>query len=218
MSLSFHSLPVMNKASNKKKSQHNCKIFFLLLRPGINTITRRNQSYRSAITRHFAESGSECGSECGSESDSESGSRSRIFMTKFKNLFKYEISSFFLFWGDKFWFARIRNSDEILEETDLGKLKITLACVDWALSLSASCLSELASVLRWARSWSGWATASTPSWKQRCGTVTIFYGSGSDFWKVRLRFRFWIRFLTHYGSDYGSDSGFWSASGSVSSL
>ncbi len=193
----------MNKASKRKKSLHNCKIFLLYLGPGIDTTTRKNQSYRSVFTRYLAESGSDYGSEFEFESG---GSRSRIFKINFKNLFKHEISSFFPFLGDNFGLPVCGSGSEILEETDLGKLKITLAWVDWALSLSASCLRVLACVLSWARSWSGWATASAPSWKQRCGTVTIFYGSGSDFWKVpvpvpvlvpifdTLRFRFRIRF------------------------
>ncbi len=56
--------------------------------------------------------------------------------------------------------------------------------------------------------------------KQSCGTVTIFYGSGSDFWKLWFRFRFWLlkklwfrfrfrfRFLLlkSYGSGSGSSS------------
>ena len=53
-----------------------------------------------------------------------------------------------------------------------------------------------------------------------CGTVTIFCGSSSDFWKVmvpvraltieRLQFRFWygFRLMKSYGSSYGSGSVF----------
>ncbi len=37
-----------------------------------------------------------------------------------------------------------------------------------------------------------------PDWLQRCGIVTIFYGSGSDFWKVMVPVptfeKLWFRF------------------------
>ncbi len=54
------------------------------------------------------------------------------------------------------------------------------------------------------------------SFKQCCGPVTIFYGSGSEFWKVmvpvpfptseKLWFRFRFLFLKSYGSGSGSSS------------
>ncbi len=68
--------------------------------------------------------------------------------------------------------------------------------------------------------WRGW-TSLIRWWNlthfiQRCGTVTIFYGSGSDFWKVmvpvltfeKLWFRFRFRFLLlkSYGSGSSSIS------------
>ncbi len=38
---------------------------------------------------------------------------------------------------------------------------------------------------------SSW-TRVNPRFRQCCGTVTIFYGSGSDFEKLWFRFRFWL--------------------------